>query len=159
MKLISFQGWLGISKSRERSLFFLCITCSGSCSPRLVQLLKEELRAPSLAFFLPSFLPSPPLLPFFLPSFLSFFLGPHPRHMEVPKPGAESELQQPAHTTATATPHPSYVCDLHRSSQQCWILNPLSEAWDWTSNLIDTSQVLNLLSHNGHSQQLLIIIF
>ena len=32
------------------------------------------------------------------------FLGPHPRHMEVPRLGVESELQLPASTTATATP-------------------------------------------------------
>ena len=45
---------------------------------------------PFLSFlFLSSFLPS------FLPSFLSFFfvfLGPHPRHMEVPRLGIKSEL-------------------------------------------------------------------
>ena len=36
------------------------------------------------------------------------------------------------------------------------ILNPLSEAKDLTINLIDTSQVLNLLSHNGSSLGFLI---
>ena len=36
------------------------------------------------------------------------------------------------HTTATAMPDPSRICDLHHSSQQCWILNPLSEARDGT---------------------------
>ena len=30
----------------------------------------------------------------------------------------------------TATPDPSRVCDLHHSSGQCQILNPLSEARD-----------------------------
>ena len=36
--------------------------------------------------------------------FLSFvFLGPHPRHREVPRLGVQSELQLPAYTTATAT--------------------------------------------------------
>ena len=29
-------------------------------------------------------------------------LGPHPRHMEVPRLGVESELQLPAYATATA---------------------------------------------------------
>ena len=43
--------------------------------------------------------------------FLSFFLfflllGPHSQHMEVLRLGAESELQPPAYTTATATPDP-----------------------------------------------------
>jgi len=47
-----------------------------------------------------------------------FFLGPNLWHMEVPK--------LPAY--ATATPDPSRVCDLHHSSWQHWILNPLSEA-------------------------------
>ena len=36
--------------------------------------------------------------------------------------------------TATATPDLSLVCNLRHSSQQCWILNPLSEARDWTHN-------------------------
>ena len=40
-------------------------------------------------------------------------------------------------------PDPSHVCDLLHSSQQCRILNPLSEAWDRTRVLMDTSQVLN----------------
>ena len=44
-------------------------------------------------------------------------------------------------TTATATPDPSHVFDLHHSSWQHWILNPLSEARDQTYILMDTSQV------------------
>ena len=36
-------------------------------------------------------------------------LGPHPQHVEVPRPGVESELQLPAYSTATATPDPSHV--------------------------------------------------
>ena len=35
-----------------------------------------------------------------------------------------------SHTTATAMRDPSRICDLHHSSEQCWILNPLSEARD-----------------------------
>ena len=50
--------------------------------------------------------------------------------MEVPRLGAESELQLPASTPATATRDPSHVWDLHRSLWQHWILNPLSEARD-----------------------------
>ena len=49
-------------------------------------------------------------------------------HMEVPRLGVESELLLPAYTTATAMPDPSHICDLHHSSGQWWILNPLSEA-------------------------------
>jgi len=36
---------------------------------------------------------------------------------------------------------PSWVCDLHQSSQQCQILNPLIKAKDWTHILMDTSRV------------------
>ena len=59
--------------------------------------------------------------------------------MEVPRLGDESELQLPAYTTATWDP--TCICDLHHSSQQQWILNPLTEAWDGTRNLMDASQV------------------
>ena len=69
----------------------------------------------------PSFLPSlPPSLSLF------FFLGPHLQHMEVPRLGVTLELQQLACATATGTPDPRHVCDLHRSSWQCRILNPLT---------------------------------
>ena len=40
------------------------------------------------------------------------------------------KLQSLAYTTATATPDPSHIYDLHHSSRQRWILNPLSEARD-----------------------------
>uniref|UniRef100_A0A8D1DAL5 Uncharacterized protein n=1 Tax=Sus scrofa TaxID=9823 RepID=A0A8D1DAL5_PIG len=73
--------------------------------------------------------------------FFFCFLGPLLWHMEVPRLGVESELQLPAYTTATATPDPSRVCDLHYSSQQRRILNPLSEARDRTCVLMDTSQI------------------
>ena len=61
--------------------------------------------------------------------------------MEVPRPGVKSELQLVAYTTATATQDLSHICNLHRSSWQCWIPNTLSKARDWTHNLMDTSQV------------------
>ena len=64
--------------------------------------------------------------------FLSFFfffffgfLGPHLQHMKVPRLGSESELQLPAYPTATSTLDLSHICDLHHSSQQHWIPNPL----------------------------------
>ena len=61
--------------------------------------------------------------------FLFFhFLGPHWRHVEDPRLGVELELQLPTYAAATATQDPSCFCDLHHSSQQSWILNPLSEA-------------------------------
>ena len=71
--------------------------------------------------------------------------------MEVSRLGVESELQLPAYATATATWDPSLVFDVHHSSWQHRILNPLSEARDQTHILTDTSQILNLLSYNGNS--------
>ena len=61
--------------------------------------------------------------------------------MEVPWLRVESELQLPAYTTATAMQNPSYIYNLHHSSWQCCIPNPLSEARDWTRILKDTSQI------------------
>ena len=69
----------------------------------------------------------------------SSFLGPYPPRVEVPRLGVESELQLLASTTATAMQDLSCVCNLHRSSQQCQILNPQSEARDRTCVLMDTS--------------------
>ena len=68
--------------------------------------------------------------------------------MEVPKLGAELELQPPDYTIAIATWDPSCICNLHHNAQQCQILNPLSEARDWTCILLDTSWVHNLLRHS-----------
>ena len=50
-------------------------------------------------------------------------------------------LQLLAYTTATAMWDLSRICDLNHSSWHCWILNPLSEARDWTWVLMDTSHV------------------
>ena len=69
------------------------------------------------------------------------FLEPHLRHMEVPSLQGKSEPQLPAYTRATATPDRSHVFELHCSSQQHRILNPLSKAWEQTFVLMDTSQV------------------
>ena len=55
-----------------------------------------------------------------------FFLGLPLGHMKAPSLGVELELQLPAYITATAILDPGRVCDLHPSSWQCWILNPLS---------------------------------
>ena len=66
---------------------------------------------------------------------LFFFLGLHLQHMEVSRPGVESELQLLAYATATAMQDPSSICNLHHSSWQHQILNTLIEARDWTHNL------------------------
>ena len=73
--------------------------------------------------------------------FLLGFLGLHPWHMEVPRLGVKSWLQLPAYTTATVTPDPSQVCDLHHSSRQQRIFNPLSEASDGTRNFMVPNQI------------------
>ena len=70
--------------------------------------------------------------------------------MEVPRLGIESELQLPAYTTATATWDPSHICNLHRSSWQHRILNPLSEARD-PASWFPVGFILPL-SHNGSSK-------
>ena len=62
--------------------------------------------------------------------FFFCFLGLRLQHMEGPRLGAKSELQLPAYTTAIAMPDLSRVCDIHHSSQQHRILNPLSKARD-----------------------------
>ena len=59
------------------------------------------------------------------------FLGPHPRHMEVPRlGGVKLELQLL-----------SRVLDLHHNSRQYSILNPLREARDQTRNLVVPSWI------------------
>ena len=84
-------------------------------------------------------------------SFVCLFLGPRLQHMEIPRPGVESELQPLACATATAILDLSCFCDLQHSSLKCRILNPMSEPRDWSLILLDTSRVLNLLSHNANS--------
>ena len=74
--------------------------------------------------------------------------------MEVPRLGAESELQLLAYATATAISDLSRICDLHHSLQHCLILNPLREARDQTHILTDTK--LGTLSHNGNSERVLL---
>ena len=56
--------------------------------------------------------------------------------MEV-KLGVKSELQLPAYPIAAATRDLSHVCDLQHSSQQHWILKPLTGARDRTRVLTD----------------------
>ena len=63
------------------------------------------------------------------------FLGLHLQYMEVPKLGIESELQLQAYPTAAAMQNVSCLCNVHHSSQQHLILNPLSKARDGTKSL------------------------
>ena len=53
--------------------------------------------------------------------------------MQIPRLGAETELQLLAYTTATATPNPrSHTCDLCHILWQHQILSALSEVRDQT---------------------------
>ena len=88
----------------------------------------------------PERLNSLPKLHFFF-LFVFCFLELHPQHMEVPRQGVKLELYLPTYTTAIAMQDPSCICDLQHRSGQHQILNPLSEARDWTCILMDPSQV------------------
>ena len=70
--------------------------------------------------------------------FFFFLLGLHLWHMEAPRLEVKLELQPPAYTTARAMQDPSLVGNVHCSSQQHWIPNPLSKARDQTYILMDT---------------------
>ena len=83
--------------------------------------------------------------------FFFWFLWLYPWHMEVPWLGAESELQLLASTTATATSDVSLICNLHHSSWKRWILDSLSKAMDWTSNLMVPSQIWFQWARTGTS--------
>ena len=70
--------------------------------------------------------------------------------MEVPELGVKLELHLLAYTTVTAMRDPSCVCDLLGTLRQDQILNTVRETRDQTCTVMDTSQVLNLLSHSGN---------
>ena len=80
-------------------------------------------------------------------AFFFFFLGPHPQHME--GLGTESELQLPTYTTATATWDLGRICDLHCSSRQSQISDPLTRARDRTRILMDTRQICSYCATMG----------
>ena len=61
--------------------------------------------------------------------------------MKVPRLGVKSDLELPTYTTVTATQDLSHIFDLHHSTQQSQILNPLTEARDPTCNFVVTSQI------------------
>ena len=82
----------------------------------------------------------PPCLPQWLHHF-TFLPARHLWHMEVPRLQVKSELQLLAYATATATRDPSCVCNLHHSSWQHRIPDPLGKARDQTLILMDASQI------------------
>ena len=71
--------------------------------------------------------------------------------MEIPSLGVQLDLQLLAYFTVTATWDPSHICELHHSSWQCQILNPLSKARDQTCNLMVPSHICFPPCHDGNS--------
>ena len=82
-------------------------------------------------------------------NFLFVFLGSHTWHTEVPRLEAELELQLLAYNTATAMGDLNGIWDLHHSSWQHRILNPLSKARDQTCILKDASQIHSCWAMRG----------
>ena len=70
--------------------------------------------------------------------FFFFFLWAAPAVWKFPGEGLNWSW---TYTTTTEMQDPSRVCELHCSSQQHQILNPLRESRDWTHFLMDTSWV------------------
>ena len=68
--------------------------------------------------------------------------------MEIPRLGVRLELQLPAYSHSCGNTRSESYLQLHHSLWQLRVLNPLSEARDRTHILMDTSWVLNPLSHN-----------
>jgi len=89
---------------------------------------------------------------FFLFLFFLFFFRAEPTAYRVSQ--ARGPIRATAYTTATATQDPSHICDLHHSSQQCQILNPLSKARDPTRNLMVPSQIHFCCATTGTPQGL-----
>ena len=82
-----------------------------------------------------------------------FFPGLYLQYMEIPRLRVESKPQPLAYTTATASRDPGHICDLHHSSWQCRILNPLIETRDQTFVLMNTTRILNPLGHDRNSRK------
>ena len=76
------------------------------------------------------------------------FLGPYPRHMEVSRLEVRSELQLPSYTTATATPDPSRVCDIHHRSPH-WLTRPFKIPREQPDRLSQSPRLLQRLQR-GH---------
>ena len=94
------------------------------------------------------------ILPFFyaLGVFL-FFSGLHLWHLEVPSLWGQIRATAASHSHSNPRSEPRLR--LHHSSWQCKILNPLSEARDWTRILIDSSHVHYLSATVGTPSNIL----
>ena len=91
--------------------------------------------------------------------FVFGFLGLHPQYMEFPRLGIELEIQLPAYTTSIAIQDLSLICELHHSSWQHQILNPLSKARDQTCNLMVPSGICFCCTTTGTPVFLSLIYF
>ena len=83
------------------------------------------------------------------------FLGPRPRHTEVPRLGVELELWLPACITSRAAtrhlPDPSHICHLNHSSRPPRLLSPIEQGQGSTLYPHGCYRWgLNLLSHKGN---------
>ena len=59
-----------------------------------------------------------------------------------------------SHSHSHSNARSKSILDLRCGLRQCQILNPLSEAREWTHILMNTNWVLNPLSHNWNSSRL-----
>jgi len=97
----------------------------------------------------------PSLMYFFFLSFFAIF-GAAPVAYAGSKARGRIGAIAAAYATATAAWDPSCICDLHHSSRQHRILNPLSKVRDWTHNLMVSCRICEPLSHEGNSPDLLL---
>ena len=106
----------------------------------------------SISWYLPTKLASfLACLPSFLPSlFLLFPFDSSPVTYGSSWDRGQIRAASVAYATAIATLGLSCLCDLHRSFQQCWILNPLRPGIEPTYSQRQC-QALNLLSRKGNS--------
>ena len=71
--------------------------------------------------------------------FFDFFKGPHPMAYRSFQARGGVEAAAEVYAIAIAMRDLSHICNLHHSSCQCWILNPLSGTRDRICILMDTS--------------------
>ena len=129
----------------------------GQMISRLKYIKFIRLRCSIMACFPPSFLspflspPSPPPPPSCFLFFFFFFLELYLQHMEVFRLEVELELRLPASATAMAMRDLSHICNLHSSLLQCWVHQPTEQGQGSNLLVVDTSWILNPLSHNRNS--------
>ena len=93
------------------------------------------------SFFLPSFLSFLPSFLSFLPSFLLLFRAAWAACGSCQARGLIGAAAAGLHHSHSNTRSKSHLWPTHHSSRQHWILNPLSDARDWTLNLMVPSRI------------------